>query len=302
MSVPAAFAGVILIWSTTPIAIKWSGEGPGYLFGVTARMAIGLSVVLLLVALLRAELPWHPAARRTYASAGLGIFVAMLAVYWSAQHIPSGWISVVFGLTPIVTGLLASPWLGERAFGPGRLAGMLLGVGGLSLIFLRGAELGPMAAVGIAGVLLAVLVHAASAVAVKRIGAGLSALTVTAGGLLVATPLFVATYLVAGEGMPAAIPPRAGLSILYLGLAGSVIGFALYFYVLARLEATRVALLTLVTPVLALLIGHLLDGERITPAIWGGTGAILLGLALFELDGRLAGAGRPSERPREEQA
>ena len=41
MSVPAAYLGIILIWSTTPLAVKWSGEGPGYLFGVTARMVIG---------------------------------------------------------------------------------------------------------------------------------------------------------------------------------------------------------------------------------------------------------------------
>src|SRR5512139_3832922 len=41
MSVPAAFLGVILIWSTTPLAIKWSAEGGGFLFGVSARMLLG---------------------------------------------------------------------------------------------------------------------------------------------------------------------------------------------------------------------------------------------------------------------
>ena len=43
----------------------------------------------------------------------------------------------------------------------------------------------------------------------------------------------------------------------------AVIGFALYYYVLKHLDASRVALVTLITPVLALLLGHLLNGEVI---------------------------------------
>ncbi|MGZ8928379.1 MAG: EamA family transporter, partial [Methylobacter sp.] len=41
MRIPLAYISVILLWSTTPLAIKWSGEGSGYLFGVTGRMVIG---------------------------------------------------------------------------------------------------------------------------------------------------------------------------------------------------------------------------------------------------------------------
>ena len=74
------------------------------------------------------------------------------------------------------------------------------------------------------------------------------------------------------------ISPRAAWSILYLGVVGSVFGFALYFYVLRYLEATRVSLITLVTPVSALLLGHLLNQEPLGPRIWLGTAAILLGL------------------------
>lgn len=44
MSVPAAYLAVILIWSTTPLAVKWSGEGPGFLFGALGRMALGVLV------------------------------------------------------------------------------------------------------------------------------------------------------------------------------------------------------------------------------------------------------------------
>ena len=58
-----------------------------------------------------------------YLLGGVPMFIAMSSVYWSAQFIPSGWISVIFGFSPIMTSLLATLLLGERAFADGRLGG-----------------------------------------------------------------------------------------------------------------------------------------------------------------------------------
>ncbi|HIA09196.1 MAG TPA: EamA family transporter, partial [Chromatiaceae bacterium] len=104
MSVPAAYLAVILIWSTTPLAIQWSGDGPGFLFGVAARMVVGLSILLAGMRLLRVDFPWDRASRRVYLVGGVPLYLAMTSVYWSAQYIPSGWISVIFGLSPIFIG------------------------------------------------------------------------------------------------------------------------------------------------------------------------------------------------------
>ena len=216
------------------------------------------------------------------------MFFAMTAVYWSSQFIPSGWISVLFGLAPIVTGLLATCLLAERALDTARFSGMLLGLAGLAVMLLGSQRLGPHAAWGIAGMVFSVTAYSASAVAVKRVGADIPALATTIGGLLVTVPLLVILYLLTGEPLPAVVPPRALLSIVYLGLIGSVLGFALYYYVLRHVEATRVALITLITPVLALLLGHLLNGEALQPEALLGTAAILSGLLLFEY-GQVAG-------------
>ena len=282
MSVPAAYIGVILIWSTTPLAIQWSGEGGGYLFGITSRMILGVMVGLMVAGLFSIRLPWHAVARRTYLAAGLGVFFAMTSVYWASQYIPSGWISVLFGLAPIVTGLMATPLLAERGLDSARLAGMLLGLAGLVIMLIGSQRLGPGAVYGIAGMVFSVVAYSASAVAVKRIAADIPALATTIGGLLVAVPLLVVLYLLTGEALPTVMPPRAVLSIVYLGLVGSVLGFALYYYVLRHVEATRVALITLVTPVLALMLGHLLNGEALQAESLLGTAAILGGLLLFE--------------------
>lgn len=282
MSVPAAYLGVILIWTTTPLAIKWSGEGPGFLFGVTGRMAIGAALCFALMQVARVRLPLHRVARWTYVAAGLAIYGSMITTYWGAQFIPSGLISVVFGLTPLVTGILAALWLDERSLTPSKFGGMLAGFAGLAVIFGFGLKLGPHARYGLGAVLVATVLHATSAVWVKRLGAQIPALAVTGGGLLFALPLYLATWLAFGGGWPQELPVKAAASIVYLGVFGSVLGFALYFYALRRLDAGRIALITLVTPVTALLLGGALNGERPGAQVWAGTALILAGLVLHQ--------------------
>ncbi len=282
MSVPAAYIGIILIWSTTPLAIQWSGTEVGYLFGITSRMILGVIVGLLTAMLFSIRLPWHAAARRTYLAAGLGLFFAMTAVYWSSQFIPSGWISVLFGLAPIVTGVMATLWLSEKALSVSRIIGMLLGLAGLAIMLLGSQALGPGAAYGIAGMLFSVTAYSASAVAIKRIAADVPALATTIGGLVVTVPLLIAVYVISGEPLPAMVPARALLAIVYLGVIGSVLGFAMYYYVLKHVDTTRVALITVITPVIALMLGHLLNGETLQTETLAGTAAILSGLLLFE--------------------
>jgi drug/metabolite transporter (DMT)-like permease len=282
MSVPLAYTCVILIWSTTPLAIQWSGQEVGFLFGITSRMLLGVIAGLTVAMVMGIRLPWHAAARLTYLAAGLGLFFAMLSVYWASQYIPSGWISVLFGIAPIVTGIMASIWLDEQALTPMRVTGILMGVAGLAVMLLGAQSLGNAAPLGIAGMLFSVTAYSASAVAIKRIGADIPALATTIGGLAVAVPLLLAVYYLSGTPLPNVIPARAAVSIIYLGIVGSVLGFALYYYVLRQVEATRVALITLITPVIALLLGHMLNGEPLQPEAWVGTTAILSGLLLFE--------------------
>lgn len=280
MAVPAAYLGVILIWATTPLAIQWSSEGWGYLFGITGRMALGALVCALLLLFFKPSLPWHRQARWTYVAAGVGIYGGMLSVYWGAQFVPSGLIAVLFGLNPLVTGLIAAVWLREKSLTPGKLLGMALGLGGLLAIFVDDLMLQGHAWWGVLGVLLAVFLHSFSGVWVKQLGSGLSGLTVTSGSLFVVMPLFVLTWLVYDGSLPAQISPQAGMALVYLGVFGSVLGFTLYFYLLKHLEANRVALITLVTPVLALLIGQLLNGEHVSAEIWLGSMMIVSGLGM----------------------
>ena len=97
-----AYLGVIAIWSTTPLGIQWSTLGSSYAFAVMMRMLIGWAICLAALRIARWPLPMDINARKLYAVTGLSMFSAMLCTYWGAQHIPSGLISVIFGLSPFM--------------------------------------------------------------------------------------------------------------------------------------------------------------------------------------------------------
>jgi drug/metabolite transporter (DMT)-like permease len=286
MRVLAAYIGVILLWSTTPLAIKWSGEGPGYLFGATGRMAIGAVCVALAMLLLRQRPAWHRRARLTYLAVAVQIYASMLVVYWASQFIPSGWISVVFGLSPLMTALLAAACLDERSLTPGKLLAYAAGVGGLYVMYGSALEVGQYAVYAIGGVLFSALLQSASAVWIKHLNAEVPALSQVGGGLTIALPAYLLTWELLDGRWPEHLPTTSWAAIVYLGVIATSIGFVLYYYVLQRLPATRVALITLVSPVLALLLGHAANHEPLTPRIVFGAVLILGGLLLHEFSGR----------------
>ena len=286
MSLPAAFISVILIWSTTPLAIKWSALGIGSSFAVLSRMVVGALLCIVLLALLRIRFPLHRKAWLSYVASGLSMFCAMALTYWSAQYINSGMISVLFGLSPLITSLGAALWLKEEAITPSKLTGLLLGVLGLALVFRGGFGLGENAAAGLAALLLAVMVHSLGLVWIKRIGDDSPPLATTLGSLIVALPLFFSAWWLADGHFPAVWPERALAATVYLGVFGSVLGLALYYYMIKHMDAGHIALITLVTPVLALLLGHGLNNEAVLPQVWLGTTSIILGLGLHRWGGK----------------
>ena len=300
MSVPAAYLGVILIWSTTPLGIQWSAQGASFSFAVMARMLIGFAVSVLLLRATRTVFPFTSAARRLYLISGLSLFAAMLLTYWGALHIPSGLISVIFGLSPLVTGVFAALWLSERTLTPLRLTGLALALGGLWFIFGQPWPGDGRATLGTAAVLAGMTAQALGLVWIKRLNVRMSSLAITTGSLAVATPLFVLAWVVADAAqLPAGITPRAGAAMVYLGVFGSVVGFTLYYYVIKHMDAGRVALITLITPVSALLLGQALNAEFIPGRGWIGIALIGAGLLLYEWQA-LTGS-RPATRTDQER-
>jgi len=282
-SVPAAWLAVVLLWSTTPLAINWSLEGGSFAFAVFSRMLVGLVCAVLVLLATGVGFPLRREVWPAYLVGGTSLFGTMLCTYWGAQFVPSGLISVLFGLSPLVTSVIAAVWLGEKSLPPLRLAGMGLAVAGLVVVFGHGDDLGgPNALLGLAAVLLAVLINSLGLVGMKRAAGTTPPLAITAGVMLVSVPLFGLACLATGAHWPDNPPLRSVLAILYLGVFGSVLGFALYYFLLKHLEAATLSLTLVVTPMFALFLGRLLNNEALPAQAWIGAAMISAGLLLHQ--------------------
>lgn len=299
MSVKLAYLSIIIIWSTTPLAVQWSSE-PLPFFSVMIRMLIGLIGCGLLLAVSHSKLRFTRESLPILIVAGISVYLAMSLVYVSARYIPSGWISVLYGLSPIVTGICARYLLAERSLSIEKIIGMLFGLAGLALVFSSGLQLDEDSLLGVLLCLLAVLITGGSSVLLKKFNqqSPLNSMQTNIGGLIIAMPLFMATWLIAEYQLgraPLTFSPsadvkfssisiRAYACMLYLGLIATTLGFSLYYFLLKNMDATRVSMIALITPVTALLLGSWLNNEPVVTSVWLGTGLICGGLILFELN------------------
>lgn len=290
MPVIFAFFGVVLIWGSTPLAIQWSLDDVAFSFAVLARMVLGLVVCLVAAGLVSGQVPLTRRAVLAYVAGGLGIFGAMSAVYWGSQFIPSGWVSVLFGLAPLITGVMAHFWLKER-FGRERRVGTVIGAAGLAVIYVQGMAVGSeQTGWGVGAVLCGVGIFSASSILVKRLGSGIPPFATNTGSLAVAVPLFALVWMVDGGLWPQVLTLKAAGAIVYLGIAVSVVGGVLFYFVLDHLEASQTMLIPLLSPLVALSLGVGLNGEILDGRFLTGTGLILAGLATYQW-GRLPKAG-----------
>ena len=287
MQLPLAYFAVIIIWSTTPLAVKWSGEGVGYLFGVSGRMAIGAIVAILLCALIRIPIPWDRRSVLTYVLSGTLGYVAMVFVYWGAQYIPSGWISVIFGIAPILTGVMATVFLREQSLNWIKSAAILISLLGLIVMFNQSLDLNKQGIYAVTAVFIAAVFYSLSIVIVKGLGANIKPVLMMTVTITISLVLSLLTWAFTNSEIPTTVPLRTALSIVYLGVIGSVLAFMLFFYVLQHYSATKTALITLITPGCALLLGNLLNHEPLTLQILSGTGLVIFGLLLFEYGGAI---------------
>jgi len=283
MKIVFAYIAIVLIWTTTPLAIKWSGE-TDWLFGVAARTALGAIIILPILYWSKSRFSFEWSAIKVYLAASIPILGGMTFMYWAAQYLPSGWIAIIFALTPVMTGILAHYCLPNSQLTKRKFLGVALALLGLWVIFgpnLK-SHMVEMQLAAIGAALLSVFLHSYGTVRVKRMNHSISSLHVVIGALWVTAMvqfIFSPSTLLDWPDISA----REGWTILYAASIGSVMGFLLYFYLLKNVEAMKVALIPVITPVFALVLGHFLNNEPLNASVWLGAGLVTLGLIIFEV-------------------
>ena len=282
MQVTVAYLTVLLIWSTTPLGIVWSSETINPTMAVLLRMLIAVVLGCLVILISKIALPWNKKSIRLYSFSALGIFGGMSFSYLAASYLSSGILSLCFGLAPVFSAILARRILAEPKISIVRKLSMLLSFIGLALVCSDKLSLEGDSIYGLFFILTAVFLFSLSGVLVKSISLAIHPLATTVGALIISLPLFVANWLLLDGSLDISHwELRSVWATIYLGVFGSLIGFFAYFFVLQKLTPSTVALITLVTPVIALSLGVLFNDEVINNKILVGAFLVILGLAVY---------------------
>lgn len=290
----AALALVTVIWGSTWAAIRLGLEGIPPFAGVALRFGLAAVVLLAFAHAMGVPIGRGRMERRLWWVNGIFTFVLTYgAVYWAEQRVPSGLTSVLFATFPLFVALLAHPVLAGDRLTPRSLAGVGLGFAGVAVIFSEdlAAIAAPGAGVAAVVVLFASATAAVANVAIKRWGAGVHPLSLTAVPMAIAAVLMGGASLVFERHRPLVLDAVSVFSVVYLAVLGSAVAFYLYFWLLDRMAATRLAMITYVSPVVAVALGALLFAEPLTPRIAAGGLLVIAGV------GAMAWARQPSPRP-----
>jgi drug/metabolite transporter (DMT)-like permease len=278
-----AFLLLTLIWGTTWAAIRLGLEGIPPLTGVALRFGIAGTLLLVLMLWLGVRPSWSRAEVGLWAVNGLLSFTASYTiVYWAEQHIPSGLTAVLFATYPLLVALTAHVVLPAERLGWTAAGGILLGLAGVAIIFsddlhlLGGADVRKAALV----MLLSPLVSALATVAVKRWGTGIHPFSLTAVPMLLTAGIVGVLALVFERNAAVVFDVKSVGALLYLAVLGSAVTFTVYYWMLARAPATRVALIAYTIPVVAVAVGALLFQEPVRPRIVVGGALVLIGVAV----------------------
>ena len=279
----AAFIVLTLIWGSTWAVIRLGLEGIPPLTGVALRFAIAGAILLVLIPRFGVRFTWSREELGLWAVNGLLSFTASYTiVYWAEQHIPSGLAALLFATYPLFVAVIAHFALPGERLGWRASGGILLGFAGVAVIFsddlqlLGGANVREVALV----MLLSPIVSAVATVAVKRWGAGIHPLSLTAVPMLLTAAVVGTLALALERGATLVFDLRSVGSLLYLAVFGSAVTFTIYYWMLARARATQVALIAYTIPIVAVAVGALLFQEPIRPRVVLGGVLVLMGVAV----------------------
>ena len=220
------------------------------------------------------------------AAAALGSALPWALIPWGQQFINSGMAGVLMSTTPIFTVLFAS-LAGEEKMRVDRLLGALLGAAGVAVLLGPESDNEGDAAIGIWACVAASASYGVMYAFFRRRVSVFPALENAAGQLIFATLLLLPVAMILENPMDTAITPRAGLSLAGLALLSTAAAYLVFFRLLASAGATNTALVTLLVPVNATLLGALVLNESFDAPFFIGAGMIMT--ALFFTDDKLRG-------------
>ncbi|QQN87317.1 EamA family transporter [Acinetobacter variabilis] len=274
------YALLVFIWSTTPLAIVWSVEDLHPMWALAIRFFLALPLALGLLWLFKTRLPLDRVSLHSYLAGACSFIGSQIFTYWSTDYLSSGIIALMFGLAPLISGLIGR-FVFQMQLSLNQWLGMGIALIGLSVICLGDADQ-HIQPIGIVIALVGVLVYCVSMFWVKKINAPIDPMAQAAGsiGLSVVFSLGMLPFI--WQYAPTAMPHAKSLfGLVYAVIMASLIAMFCYFKLVQKIKPTTLSLTTVLTPMLALLVGVLLNNEKLLLIALVGVVILLFGLVVY---------------------
>jgi drug/metabolite transporter (DMT)-like permease len=277
-----------ILWGSSFLWIKIAIQEISPLLLVTLRLSFAI-ITLTIVAIIARPL-WPQGKRLWLALVLFGLIntaIPYFLISWGEQYIDSAVAAILNSSTPLFAMVIAHIFLDDDRITLPRLTGLLIGFVGIVIIVSRdlgqnesGMQYTTLLLLGQAAVLLASFLYAGSAVFAKRNLEGLS--PVVQGLVPIVGASTFLWLLVPIVEDPLSLPelPITWMAIAWLGLLGTGFAFILYFYLIHSVGPTRTTLVTYIFPLVGLVLGVIVLGEKLDLRLVVGAGLIIISVAV----------------------
>jgi drug/metabolite transporter (DMT)-like permease len=257
-----------VIWGSTWIFIKFGLEDLPPITFASVRFILAILLLIPIIAFQKIPLPSTRSEWRLLIVTGLLQFsVNYSTVFWAEQYITSGLAAVLQAMITVFGLVLAWIFLPAERITRLKVAAVVIGIVGVAVIFVDQLRVESVwAFAGSVAIVGGAYAAAQASILIKAKGGGIHPASLLLTQMLCGLPPIIVYSLIA-EGNPFAHnwTLRAVGSILYLTIAGTIAAFWLYYWLLARIESTKAMMISLVTPLIAVLIGAVVLGETLPP-------------------------------------
>jgi drug/metabolite transporter (DMT)-like permease len=281
-----AFAIIYFIWGSTFLAIRVGvHEVPPFLLAAMRFSIAGL--VLYGWTIARGER--SPNRRQWMSVSFLALLIFVLnygLLFWAEQRVPSGIAAVMMATIPAFMALSEILFLRTQRLTVRLALALMIGLGGVALLMSHSLNLGgaPIDTAGAVALILASISWSIASVLTRKLPLPSSKVMSSGAQMLVGGVLLALTAAALGEFRdfhPWAISRGAWLSLLYLIVAGSIIGFTAYVWLIHHESPTKVGTYAYVNPVVAVVLGYFLAGERLGMRTILGTLSVLISVIVI---------------------
>lgn len=281
-----AFAIIYFVWGSTFLAIRVGvHEVPPFLLAAMRFLIAGLVLYVWMLA----QGERSPNVRQWTSASLLAILIFVCdygLLFWAEQRVPSGIAAVMLATIPVFMALSEILFLRTQKLTPRLALALLVGIAGVGVLVSRSLNLGgsPIDTKGAAALIFAAMSWSIASALTRKLPLPISKVMSSGAQMLVGGVFLGLTSAALGEFRnfhPSTVSRGAWLSLLYLIVAGSIIGFTAYVWLLHHESPTKVGTYAYVNPVVAVLIGYFLGGEPLGLRTLLGTLFILISVVVI---------------------